>query len=185
MINRVFTYAVMPEIQTRWSPRAFDASPVPQEEVLALIEAASYAPSSLNDQPWRFVIASDEQRLQKMRNILMPANQAWANHAPVLILLLGMKKFSSSKRENYWHMFDTGTAWGFLQLEAQRRGLITHAMGGFKRDEALSTFGLSEEEYSPMAVIAVGRYGSKDQLSPELQKREQPSPRRSISELLL
>ncbi|MDW7740630.1 MAG: nitroreductase family protein, partial [Bacillota bacterium] len=127
-MSRVFNYDIMPEIKTRWSPRAFSSKPVAKEELMALLEAAHYAPSCSNEQPWRFLIADNAEKLAKLFSVLNEGNQAWANKAPVLILLIGKNHFEKTEKANHWHMFDSGTAWGFLSLEAERRGLITHAM---------------------------------------------------------
>jgi nitroreductase len=183
-MERTFNYDIMPEIKQRWSPRAFSGEKIPREEILALLEAARYAPSCFNEQPWRFIIADDEPALSKLRGVLTPTNQLWANNAPVLLLILAKKKFSLDGRANYWHMFDTGTAWGYLTLEAQRRGLITHAMGGFSKDGARAAFNIPDE-YDIITVAAVGRYGNIENLSEDLREREQPADRKDIEELLL
>jgi len=183
-MDRIFNYEIIPEIKERWSPRAIDSAEIPKDDVMALLEAARYAPSCFNEQPWRFIVADEEQSLNKMRAILAPSNQTWANNAPVLILIASKKTFSANGKENYWHMFDAGTAWGYLSLEAQSRGLITHAMGGFSQDDARTSFNISHD-FDIIAVVAVGRYGTKESLSDDLQKREHPDVRKEISELLL
>lgn len=181
---REFNYDIMPEIKERWSPRAFDSRKVSRDKIKALLEAARYAPSCFNEQPWRFIIADEEGSLQKMQGILAPSNQVWANKAPVLILVVSKKTFTLNGKDNYWHMFDAGTAWGYFSLEAQRHGLITHAMGGFNREKAREEFHIPED-YSIIAVIAVGYYGQKDGLSQDLQSREHPEDRMEIVNILL
>ena len=181
---RNFNFEIMPEIKERWSPRAFSSKPITQDEILGLIEAASYAPSCFNEQPWRFLVADNEISLQKMRGVLAQSNQEWANNAPLLIMIVSKKTFTLNNKENYWHMFDAGTAWGFLSLEAQRRGLITHAMGGFDREKARKEFAIADD-YSIITVIAVGHYGQKENLSEDLQNREHPEGRMKINDLLL
>jgi len=183
-MERTFNYDIMPEIKQRWSPRAFSSEKIPHEEILALLEAARYAPSCFNEQPWRFIVADDEPALTKLRGVLTPTNQSWANAAPVLILILAEKHFLLNGNPNYWHMFDTGTAWGYLTLEAQRRGLITHAMGGFSKDGARAAFNIPDE-YDIITVAAVGKYGNKDDLNEDLREREQPADRKNIKELIL
>lgn len=183
-VVRKFNYDIMPEIKARWSPRAFSEKPVPEEELMALLEAARYAPSSKNEQPWRFIVAKDEDRLARMRGILNPGNQKWANRAPVLILIAAEKTFLDEGSVNRWSSFDTGTAWGYLSLEAQRRGLITHAMAGFSVERAREAFDLPDR-YELIAVVAVGYYGDKEQLSEFNRGREHPGARKDIKELLL
>jgi len=183
-MSRVFNYDIMPEIKKRWSPRAFSSKPVAKEDLMALLEAARYAPSCSNEQPWRFFIADNAEKLAKLFSVLNEGNQAWANKTPMLILLIGKKHFEKTGKANHWHMFDSGTAWGFLSLEAERRGLITHAMGGFDREKARSLFEIPDE-YEIICVIAVGYYGDKSDLSEYNQGREHPQNRKEIEELLL
>jgi nitroreductase len=130
-MQRTFKYEILKEIRERWSPRAFSEEKINKDDLLAVIEAAHYAPSCFNEQPWRFIIAEKDEDLKIMRSILNLRNQQWAGKAPVLILILAHKYFSANSKNNFWNQFDAGTAWGFLSLEAQRRGLITHAMAGF------------------------------------------------------
>ena len=183
-MKRKFEYDIMQEIKERWSPRAFSGKEVPEEELMAVLEAARYAPSSANVQPWRFLVAKKKDDLEKMRSILDPGNQKWANRAPILILIAADKINHSKGKNNRWNMFDTGTAWGFLSLEAQRRGLITHAMGGFNAERARKLFQISDH-YDLMAVVAVGYYGNKSELSEFNQSREHPNTRREIKDLLI
>jgi len=181
---RKYKYDIMQTIKDRWSPRAFSEEKIPREEILAVIEAGSFAPSCFNEQPWRFIIADDLQKLEKMRDIISPANQDWALKAPVLILIFSYKKFAEDDSNNRWNMFDTGTAWGFMSLEAQRRGLITHAMGGFSQRKAREVYDIGED-YDVMAVIAMGKMGDKSNLSSERQENEFPQPRKSIEEIIV
>jgi nitroreductase len=181
---REFQFPIMPEIRERWSPRAFSMAPVVRDDLMALLEAARYAPSCMNEQPWRFLVADDEVRLEKMRRVLNEGNRVWAGRAPVLLLVLSVKSFADGSGENRWHLFDAGTAWGFLSLEAQRRGLYTHAMSGFSVRRAREEFGIPEE-LDVIAAVAVGWPGDVTELSPELQAREFPQERVELSELLL
>jgi len=183
-MNRTFKHDIMTEIKERWSPRAFDSAKIEKEDIMALIEAASYAPSCFNEQPWRFIVADDEEKLSKVRGILAPSNQIWANNAPVLIVILSKKTFAHNGKDNYWNMFDAGTAWGYMSLEAQKRGLITHAMGGFSKEKTKIAFNIPDD-CNVITVVAVGKYGDKSLLTEELQEREHPETRMPIEELLL
>ncbi|MBW6463897.1 MAG: nitroreductase family protein [Firmicutes bacterium] len=183
-MSRVFNHEIMPEIKSRWSPRAFSNKSIAADKLKVLLEAARYAPSCNNEQPWRFLVADSDEKLTKMRNILNKGNQEWANKAPVLILVIALKSFEKTGKENHWNMFDTGTAWGYLSLEAERQGLITHAMGGFDREKARSEFKIPEE-YEIISVIAVGYYGDKSELSEFNQSRERPQMRNEIDEILI
>ncbi|MHB8962308.1 MAG: nitroreductase family protein [Saccharofermentanales bacterium] len=181
---RDFQYDIMPEIKARWSPRAFSPDAVTRDDLMALIEAARYAPSCYNEQPWRFLIADDDSRLEKMRRVLTDSNREWAGKAPVLILVLSVKTFADKGNENRWHLFDAGTAWGFLSLEAHRRGLITHAMGGFSVRRAREEFDIADE-MDIITVIAAGHPGDIDGLSPANRVREFPQSRKAAEELLI
>lgn len=182
-MDRIFNYDIMKEIKDRWSPRAFSTEEVKLEDIYAIIEAASFAPSCFNEQPWRFIIAHEKEKLEKMSNILTDNNKIWASKAPVLIMVLSSKTFSHNDKENYWHMFDAGTAWGFMALEAQKRGLITHAMGGFSKKRARENFNIPIE-YSIITVIALGKQGDIKDLPAELVEREKPGTRIDIKDIL-
>lgn len=182
-MNRVFNHEIMPEIKNRWSPRAFSNRPVTADKLKVLLEAARYAPSCNNEQPWRFLIADNEEKLTRMRSILNAGNQEWANKAPLLILVTALKNFEKTGKKNHWNMFDAGTAWGYLSLEAERQGLIAHAMGGFDREKARSEFKIPEA-YEIVTVIAVGYYGDKNELSDFNQNREHPQMRKGIDDIV-
>jgi nitroreductase len=183
MENRVVHYEILDEIKNRWSPRAFSKEEISMEDIFGVLEAARFAPSCFNEQPWRFILAISEEDREKMLLILTEQNKIWAINAPVLMLIVSKNKFDSNDKENYWRAFDCGTAWGYLSLEAQRRGLITHAMGGFSVSRARENYKISEE-FSPMAVVALGKYGEIESLNEDLKKREHPSSRKETAELL-
>ena len=151
---------------------------------MGILEATRYAPSCFNEQPWRFVVAKSDEGLKKMRSILVESNQVWANNALVLILILSKKDFGFNDKENYWHMFDAGTSWGYMSLEAQRRGLITHAMGGFSKQKTKEVLNIGDK-YSIIAVVAVGKLGDKEKLPEDIKKHEVPGNRKSIQELII
>ena len=178
-MKRQFKYNIMQEIKDRWSPRAFSLEKIPEKDLQAILEAGSYAPSCFNEQPWRFLVASDEIELNLMHSLLTEKNQLWAKNAPVLILVLAHRYFAYNGKENRWHQFDSGTAWGYLSLEAQKRGLITHGMGGFKRQKTRETLNISKD-YEIIAVIAVGKMGNKQDLEDAFKKEEFPNTRRSL-----
>lgn len=177
---RNFHYDILPQIKTRWSPRAFSAEKIPREDLLALIEAARYAPSCFNEQPWRFVIADTPESLGKFQSKLSDTNKLWATKAPVLIAVCSKKSFSMNGSDNFWHQFDTGTAWGFLSIEAERRGLYSHGMAGFDREGIAKIIGLPSD-YEVMALIAVGKPGDRKDLSDEFIGKEEPGTRKEIA----
>ena len=180
-MKRQFKYNIMQEIKDRWSPRAFSTEKIPEEDLQAIMEAASYAPSCFNEQPWRFLLASEDKELEIMHSLLTEKNYRWAKNAPVLILVIAHRYFAYNNKENRWHQFDSGTAWGYLSLEAQKRGFITHGMGGFRRKKTRETLNISED-YEIIAVVAVGKMGNKEDLEDEFKKEEFPNTRRPLED---
>lgn len=184
MSERVFINDLMEEIQHRWSPRSFAANkPVAPADLEAIVEAAHFAPSCMNEQPWQILVADKDPLHGLLLQVLSAKNISWAQHAPVLLLLMTRTTFSGSGKSNAWSRFDLGTAWGFLSLEAQRRGLQTHAMGGFKPELARTLFALPPE-LDPVVVVAVGYAGDKEALPQDLQEQERPNGRHPLSSVL-
>jgi nitroreductase len=185
MSARTFDYEILEEVRNRWSPRAFDPHhPVKEEDLLGIMEAARYAPSCFNEQPWRYIVAvSGEEDYEKIQGVLNETNREWASRAPVLMIIASRKHFAKNGKENRWHLFDAGTSWGYLSLEAQRRGLHTHAMGGFSVERAREVFDIGDD-CSIIAVVALGYYGNKEDLSPELLQKERPGLRKPTREIL-
>ena len=143
------------------------------------MEAARWAASSYNEQPWRFLIArkSEPVNFEKFLNILLPMNQAWAKTAPVLIIMAAKKSFSHNGSPNYYALHDTGAALANLSLQATALGLHTHGMAGFDRERAQRELGIPDD-FEPAAAVALGYAGPPDQLEPgrfrdaETSKRE-------------
>ncbi|RXZ82081.1 nitroreductase [Paenibacillaceae bacterium] len=181
--HRIAEHGVSPLFLNRWSPRAFDSRKVAEEDLNAILEAAHWAPSSFNDQPWRFVVAKTEEQLAVFHPFLGEFNQTWATKAPVLVLIA-----SDTKRDNgdsnRAHEFDAGTAWGYLALEATLKGLAAHAIGGFDREQAKAVLQLPAH-YDLHVVIAIGYRGDKSSLPEPVQAREVPSPRKALSEVII
>ncbi len=180
--TRASELAVQPLILNRWSPRSFAEQSVLEKELLAILEAARWAPSCFNEQPWRFIVARTKPDLDRMRECLAEKNRSWADRAPMLIAVISAPDFALNGRPNRWNGFDAGTAWGYLALEANSRGLIAHAMGGFSQQKIREQFGVPEA-WGIHAVVALGYRGPVAQLLPELQALEQPNDRRPLSEL--
>jgi nitroreductase len=177
--HRTAAYDIDPVILERWSPRSFSDRNVDESTLLSLLEAARWAPSGSNEQPWRFIIATTAEEKQAFYPFIMEGNRIWCEKAPALILIVSAK--TGSRGPNPYHAFDTGAAWAFLALEAARKGLYTHAMGGFYADKARETLGIPDD-YEPQVVVAVGYIGEKESLPPQLQEREKPSTRRPLEE---
>jgi nitroreductase len=162
-------------IQDRWSPRAFDPNkPVSHEDLLALLEAARWAPSCYNDQPWRFIVCNkhtDADSWQTALNVLVERNQLWAKNAPVLLLSVAMANFNHNDKPNRWAMYDTGAAAANLCLQATALGLVVHQMGGFDGEKARQVFHLPSD-CTPMAMMAVGYQSDANLLDEDFKASE-------------
>ena len=160
-------------IAERWSPRAFLEKPVEREKLMSMFEAARWAPSAFNAQPWRFLAAekSDAADYARMLSCLVEANQVWAGKAPVLMILLAKKTFDHNGKPNRWAMHDCGLALENLLLETQALGLAAHPMAGFSVDAVREKYSVPED-YEPLVAIAAGYEGEPDQLSGDLKTRE-------------
>ncbi|MEM9623986.1 MAG: nitroreductase family protein [Pseudomonadota bacterium] len=167
----------------RWSPRAMSGKALVLDELNQLFEAARWAPSCFNSQPWRFVYAiSGTPAWSPLFGLLMDMNQAWAQHAGALIAVVAKKTFEHNDQPAPTHSFDTGSAWMSMALQAQQMGLVTHAMWGFHHDHAAQVLGLTDD-FAVQAMVAVGYPGDIRELPEKYQDREQPSPRKSLAEL--
>lgn len=180
---RDYNYEIMDYIQKRWSPRAFSPETIPHEDVRGILEAARYAPSCFNEQPWLFMVAEGDD-LETFRDLLLPKNLMWAGKAPVLILVLYKETFEHNGKINKYAAFDSGTAWGFLSLEAVRRGYQTHAMAGFRKSTAREVLNIPEA-YVPHAMIALGLPGDLKDLDESFHEKEQPNTRKPLDEVMV
>ena len=171
----ITSVAIQETIANRWSPRAFDASKsVNQEQIIALLEAARWAPSCFGDEPWRFIVwykGTNESAWQQAFNCLAPSNQTWVKAAPVLMLVCANTLFGHNQTPNRWGQYDTGAAAENLCLQASSMGLMVHQMGGFNADKARESFAIPDQ-YTPMAMLAVGYEGDENNLPDELKTRE-------------
>jgi nitroreductase len=160
-------------IRRRWSPRAFSELPVEPHKLLSLFEAARWAASASNEQPWAFLVATQEdpQNYADMLNVLVEFNQVWANKAPILILTLAHTKFEKDGRPNRHAFYDLGQAAANLTLQATALGLTTHQMAGFNVEAARERFAVPEG-WEPVSVIALGYPGDLDSLTEKLRQRE-------------
>ena len=174
-------------LANRWSPRAYDASkPVSQTQIVSLLEAARWAPSCFGDQPWRFVVfdkTTNPDAWQKAFECLVPGNQTWAQHAPVLLLICANTLFGHNQKPNRWAPYDTGAATENLCLQATALGLAAHQMGGFDAAKAQAAFAVPEQ-FTLMAMVTIGYAASADILPDDLRERELAArERRPLGEL--
>lgn len=181
--GRKASYQIDPIFTERWSPRSFLNKEVPNDILNSIFEAARWAPSAANVQPWRFVIARSEEDRQRFISFIAPTNVVWCKKAPVLVAIISKTDEERFGGMNPTHSFDTGAAWGYLALEATRKGLITHGMGGFDREKAKEVLGIPEN-YFVNAIVAVGYQGEKELLEESFHDREKPSDRKPIEEFV-
>lgn len=168
----------------RWSPRAMSGKTLTLDELNQLFEAARWAPSCFNSQPWRFIYAlPGSAAWPKLLGLLLDMNQAWAQHAGALIAVVAKKTFEHNDQPAPTHSFDTGSAWMSMSLQAQHMNLVSHAMWGFQHDQAPAVLGLTDD-FAVQAMVAVGYPGDKRELPEKYQDRELPSPRKPLSELV-
>ncbi|MCM2319601.1 MAG: nitroreductase family protein [Pseudomonas sp.] len=182
--SRVATHAIDPQFLERWSPRAFNGESIPETTLLGFIEAARWAPSAYNSQPWRFLYARrDGADWQRYLNLLIEFNRGWAQHASALLVIVSKTTFvppgKSEAQPAPSHGFDTGAAWGFFALQAHLAGWHTHAMTGFDKELARTELKIPDG-YEIHAMVAVGKRGDAASLPEPLQARETPSPRLAL-----
>lgn len=176
-------HETFPLTYRRWSPRAMTGEAVTDEELSRLFEAARWAPSSYNGQPWRFVYAKrDTPYWQEFFSLLGEFNRKWAESAGALILILSRRIFEHSGKPARTHSFDTGAAWQNLALQGRRMELVVHGMAGFDYDEAAALLDLPDH-YAVEAMVAVGRPAPVETLADDLRKKEKPSDRKSVDEI--
>lgn len=169
---------------SRWSPRAMNGDSLGEGEILRLFEAARWAPSTYNEQEWRFLYARRETpHFETFMNLLMEANQAWCKNAAFLGLVASHKVFERNGKENPVHTFDAGLACQNLMLQGTAMGLVVHAMAGFDQDAARKALKIPDD-YSVEAMFAVGHPGDPAELPEELREREEPSDRKPLSEII-
>jgi nitroreductase len=167
----------------RWSPRALSGEAVTDEELMTLFEAARWAPSSYNNQPWRILYARREtEQWPTFFGLMVEGNQSWAKDAAALLLFVSKETFDFNGKPYPTHSFDAGAAWENLALQATMLGLVTHGMQGFDYERARTELNIPEG-FRVEAMIAVGHPGDPAQLPEPLREREAPSGRKPLSEI--
>jgi nitroreductase len=166
----------------RWSQRAMNGAPLAEQELLSLLEAARWAPSTFNEQEWRYLYARrDTPSWELYLDLLVPGNKAWCHRAAVLFVLLSKRTFTRNGKPNPVHSFDAGASFENLALQGAAMGLVVHAMAGFDRVEARRALEIPDD-HEIEAMVAAGRPGDPADLPPELRARERPSGRKPVSE---
>lgn len=165
-------YEIHPIIKQRWSPRSYTGKPVPVESLQKIFEAARWAPSSFNEQPWRFIVGSKgDGTWEKIFNTLVAFNQQWAGSAPVLALAFGKKTTTRNNKPNPVFQYDVGQSVAYLTLQAMHEGLFVHQMGGFNAGEAAQVFNIPDD-YQVLTAFTIGYLGSPNMLDENLAEME-------------
>ena len=162
----------------RWSPRAFRKMPLPEEMLRSVFDAARWAPSSYNAQPWMFITNTDDADFSLFCSLLNEGNQKWAQNASLLGFIAARKHFGDDNRPNQCASFDCGAAWLCMTLQARRFGLYTHGMAGIKREAVYATLGIDAEKYHVICGFALGVLAAPTAAAPSSNRK--PSPRRPL-----
>ncbi|HSR51454.1 MAG TPA: nitroreductase family protein [Acidobacteriota bacterium] len=168
----------------RWSPRSFNGQAVGQDDLERVFEAARWAPSSYNEQPWRFLYAHrDGPHWEQFFSFMGEFNQKWAANAGVLIVVVSKKTFKRNDKPNRCHSFDTGSAWQNLALQATQMGLAAHGMAGFDHNRTARELGVPDN-CRVECMIALGHPAPAQELPDDLRKKEEPSGRNPVAEFV-
>jgi nitroreductase len=182
---RIPTYPINPLIVNRWSPRSMTGEELRDDDIMSLFEAARWAPSSYNNQPWRFIYAKrNTKHWYRLFNLLADANKVWTKNAALLSVVISRKNFEYNEKPARTHQFDAGSAWENLALEASSRGIVAHGMQGFDYEKARVDLGIPAD-FEVMAMIAIGKRGPKENLPPELQDKEKPTDRKPLKDIIM
>jgi len=168
----------------RWSSRAMNGELITEAEMLSLFEAARWAPSTYNEQEWRFLYARrDTPQWPLFFDLLFEGNRAWCQRAALLSVIVAHKVFQHNGKPNPVHVFDAGLAFENLALQGTTMGLVVHGMAGFDFEKARAALSVPDD-YDVVAMFAVGRPGDPAELPPELREREIPSQRKPVREII-
>ena len=173
-------------LRSRWSPYAFAPAALPDDAALRLLEAARWAPSSYNEQPWAFIVAAreDSAEFEALLSCLVPANQAWARNAGLLLLTVASLKFRHNSRPNRHAWHDVGLAVAQLTVQATAMGLRVHQMAGIDAERAREQYEIPES-WEPVTAVAVGRPGRPESLPAEVAARDaERRPRKALEEFV-
>ena len=175
-------YKIDPVFYQRWSLRAMSGEPFLDGELESLFEAARWAPSCFNEQPWRFLYARrDSQHWARFYDLLVEGNQRWAKNAALLVVVVSCETFERNGEPAPTHSYDAGAAWQNLALQGSLSGLVVHGMAGFDYQAARSQLGVPAG-YRVEAMIAIGKPGRREDLDERLRDRELPSDRKPVRE---
>ena len=178
-------HSINPLILNRWSPRSMTGETLNDDNIMSLFEAARWAPSSYNNQPWRFIYAKrNTKHWDRFLNLLVEGNKIWAKNAALLVVVISRKNFEFNEKPAITHQFDVGSAWENLALEASSRGIVAHGMQGFDYEKAGVDLGIPPN-FEVMAMIAIGKKEPREILPLELQEKEKFTDRKALKEIIM
>ncbi len=161
----------------RWSPRAFKNEQIPDDSIIKMLEAARWAPSSMNDQPWKIIVGQNQDKTyQKIFETLVEFNQQWAKNAPVLMLCCG-NKIRENNKPNAAYKYDVGQAIAHLSIQAMSEDIYVHQMGGFSKEKAAEIFQFPSN-IEALSIVAIGYLGDPEILHPRMQVSEKEARER-------
>jgi nitroreductase len=169
-------------ISHRWSPRAFKKAVIADSDIETLFEAARWAPSCFNAQPWTFYVSTD-QSFDEYLALLVDSNQVWAKNASLICFVVVKKTFEHNGKPNNYAEFDAGAAWMAMTLQARRMGLYTHGMGGIKHPEVAEYLAVGDD-HKVVCGIVIGVADTPDILPADIAAKEKPSARKPLSQVL-
>ncbi|OGI59488.1 nitroreductase [Candidatus Nomurabacteria bacterium RIFCSPHIGHO2_02_FULL_37_45] len=182
--GRTTEYPIDDIFLKRYSPRAMSGESISKEELMTLFDAARWAPSSYNAQPWRFIYAMrDTPEFDKLFSLLVDFNKSWCIKAAVLIVVISKKTFEHNGKDNVNHSSDIGAAWENLALQAQFMNLVAHGMNGFDYARAKTELGIPDDYFVEM-MIAIGKHGKVEDLPESLREGEKPNDRKKLEEII-
>lgn len=173
---------VVEQLSHRWSPRAFSKTTIKPEILARIIDAARFAPSCFNAQPWRFYTSNDSN-FNDYCALLVEGNQIWAKDAAVIGFMVARKNFEHNGKPNAYGAFDSGAAWMSMVLQAQQEGFHCHGMAGIHKDSAKEFFKLNENDDEVLMAFVIGKIGDAASLPESLRDKESPTPRKSLDEI--
>lgn len=178
-------YPIQSYFLNRWSPRSMTGESMSDEELMPLFEAARWAPSNYNSQPWRILYAKrDTPDWDVFYSLLVDFNKEWCKNAAALLVMVSRDTLERNNKPSATHRYDTGAAWMSIALEGSARGYVVHGMSGFDYDAAREKLKVPEG-YTVEAMAAIGKRAPKEKLPPEIQEKEKPSTRKELSEIIM
>lgn len=186
--KRKADFPVDAQFTERWSPRAYTGEVIAESDIMSMLEAARWAPSSNNAQPWRFaIVMRNDPQWDSLFATLNPNNQAWASKAGALVAIasyqLATKAGSPDLVPNGMHAFDTGAAWAYMALQAHLNGFALHGIGGFNKEAGAKVLNLPADHTLQM-LATVGKRGDAGTLPDALREREAPNARKPLTALV-